>query len=92
MASSSATDYWHQRMMDFVLKGAALVPVGNLWIGLYTTVPSLAGSGGVEVSTASTGYGRVAIVSGAGTQWLGCAHHRGGHSQPKLARAAAGSG
>lgn len=71
MASSSATDYWHQKMMDFVLKGAALVPVGNLWIGLFTTVPSLAGSGGVEVSTSSTGYGRVAIVSGAGTQWTG---------------------
>lgn len=71
MPSSTATDYWHQKMMDFVLKGAALTPTPNLWIGLFTTVPSLAGTGGVEVNTAATGYGRVSIISGAGSQWSG---------------------
>lgn len=71
MPSSTATDYWHQKVMDFVLKGAPLAPVSNLWIALFTTVPSLAGAGGVEVSTSSTGYGRVSIVSGAGSQWAG---------------------
>lgn len=71
MASSSATDFWHQRMMDFVLKGQPLVPAATLWVGLFTTVPSLAGSGGVEVSTSGTGYGRISIVSSTGSQWQG---------------------
>jgi hypothetical protein len=71
MPSSSATDFFHQKMMDFVLKGAPLVPVSTLWIGLFTTVPALTGSGGVEVSVSSTGYGRVAVVSGTGSQWQG---------------------
>lgn len=71
MPSSSATDYWHQKMMDFVLKGQPLTPVATLWVGLYTTVPALSASGGVEVSMSGTGYGRVSIVSGTGSQWQG---------------------
>lgn len=71
MASSSSSDYWHQKMMDFVLKGQSLTPVGTLWVGLFTTVPALAGTGGIEVSTSATSYGRVAINSGTTTQWQG---------------------
>lgn len=71
MPSSSSTDYWHQKIMDFTLKGQALVPSANLYVALFTTLPALTGSGGVEVSTASTGYGRVAVNSGAGSQWTG---------------------
>ncbi len=71
MASSSATDYWHQKLMDFMLKGGTLVPAGTLWISLFTTVPGLSGTGGTEVSTSSTGYGRVSMLSGAGSQWAG---------------------
>ncbi len=71
MPSSSATDFWHQKMMDFVLKGQPLSPVATLWVGLYTTVPAVAGNGGAEVSMSGTGYGRVSIVSGTGSQWQG---------------------
>ncbi len=71
MPSSSATDFWHQKMMDFVLKGQPLSPVSTLWVGLYTTVPALGGNGGAEVSMSGTGYGRVSIVSGTGSQWQG---------------------
>lgn len=71
MPSSTSTDYWHQKLMDFLLKAQPLVPTANLYVGLFTTLPGLSGTGGVEVSTSSTGYGRVAINSGAGSQWQG---------------------
>lgn len=69
MASSTASNFQHQKFMDLLLKNIAYTPPATLYVALFTTVPALAGTGGVEVSTSGTAYGRVAIT--AGTGWTG---------------------
>ena len=70
MPSSTATNTQFNNLMGFFLKGAAYTPPTSLWLGLFTTVPALTGSGGVEVSTSGTGYGRKQILS-TGASWSG---------------------
>lgn len=67
--SSSATNYLHNAIMGQLLKGQPYSAPSSLWVALYTTVPALTGSGGVEVSTSGTAYGRVQITAGSG--WTG---------------------
>lgn len=52
-----------------LLKATPYTPPGSLWVALFTTVPALTGTGGVEVSTSGTNYGRVQIL--ANTGWAG---------------------
>lgn len=70
MASSSASTYQHQKFMDLLLKNTAYTPPTSLWFALFITPPSTAGTGGVEVSTSGTAYGRVEITS-SGASWTG---------------------
>lgn len=70
MPSATSTNYLHNNWMRFLLEGQAFTPPASLWIGLYTTVPNLAGTGGVEVSTSGTGYGRRQILS-VDASWSG---------------------
>ena len=70
MPSATSTNYLHNKWMQFLLEGAAFTPPASLWLGLFTTVPGLAGTGGVEVSTSGTAYGRKEIVS-TGASWSG---------------------
>lgn len=69
MPSSTASDYTHNSVMGLILKNTPWTPPTSLWLALFTTIPSLNGTGGVEVSTAGTNYGRVQITAGAG--WTG---------------------
>lgn len=70
MPSATSTNFLHNAWMQFLLEGAAFTPPTSLWLGLFTTVPSLAGTGGVEVSTSGTGYGRQQIAS-VDASWTG---------------------
>jgi hypothetical protein len=63
MASSTTANYLHNKQMKHLLQGVVFTPPTELWIGLFTTVPQLDGSGGVEVSTSGTAYGRVKLAS-----------------------------
>lgn len=69
MASSTATNFCHNSWLGLLLKGTPFTPPSSLWVALFTTVPALTGSGGVEVSTSGTNYGRVEIVQNSG--WAG---------------------
>lgn len=48
--------------MEYVLYGTSYTPPGTVYVALFTTVPALAGTGGVEVSTSGTAYARQSIV------------------------------
>lgn len=69
MASSTQSNYLAQKEMNFLLKGEPWTPPATAYIALFTTVPQLDGTGGVEVSTTGTGYSRVAITQSNG--WSG---------------------
>ena len=68
MASSSTSDYWHDKQMRELLHGTAIVALTNIYVALFTVAPNLDGSGGTEVSTSGTNYGRQAIPVGA-AEW-----------------------
>lgn len=69
MPSSTASDYLNQKMLDKLFKGIDFTEPATIWVALMTTVPNLDGTGGVEVSTSGTGYGRKSIVKSTG--WVG---------------------
>lgn len=56
MPSSTTSNYLHDSQMNYLLKNVAWTPPSSLWISLFTTVPGLDGTGGVEVSTSGTNY------------------------------------
>lgn len=71
MPSSTLSYQSSQNYIDFLLKGVAMPALpASLWLCLFTTTPSLNGTGGVEVSTSGTGYARVELPRIAGT-WTG---------------------
>lgn len=70
MPSSTATNYQHNKFMNFFLEGGSYTPPTSLWLALFTTIPSLAGTGGIEVSTSGTGYARQEILS-TDASWSG---------------------
>ena len=62
MPSSSSSNQYTQYLTEYLLRGTTFTrPTNGIWVALYTTVPQLDGTGGVEVSTAGTGYQRVQI-------------------------------
>lgn len=68
MPSSTESNALSQGLTDFALKGTTFTrPANGLWVALFTTTPALDGTGGVEVSTSGTGYGRVNIADNAWT-------------------------
>lgn len=69
MPSSSASNYQTQKFLDLLLKNTPYTPPTSLWVSLFITVPSLAGTGGVEVSTSGTAYARIEISATGG--WAG---------------------
>ena len=68
MPSATTSDWLHTKFMDLLFKNTAWTPPATIYIALFTTVPTLAGTGGVEVSLSGTNYGRVAVAAGA---WAG---------------------
>ena len=69
MPSSTLTNFGSQKIMDYLLKGTTFTRPANLYLALFTTTPLLDSTGGVEVSTAGTGYSRIPIDSATG--WSG---------------------
>lgn len=71
MPSSTLSHVSSQNYLDFLLKGVAMPSLpSSLWLCLFTTTPSLNGTGGVEVSASGTGYARVELPRVSGT-WTG---------------------
>lgn len=68
MASSTTSNYLHNKHMARILKGETFDPPATLYIALFTTVPQLNGTGGTEVSRSGTSYARVAIRQNTGWQ------------------------
>lgn len=68
MASSTTSNYLFNKQMQHVLKGVNFDAPTQLYVALFTTLPQLNGTGGVEVSTSGTGYARVAIPQNTGWQ------------------------
>lgn len=68
MPSATTSDYLYDKQMNYLLKNTAWTPPSSLWAGLFTTVPSLTGTGGVEVSTSGTNYGRIEVLASNGWQ------------------------
>lgn len=69
MPSATSSNFLHQAQMDYLLKNTSWTPPSSLWVALFTTVPALDGTGGVEVSTSGTNYGRIQILASGG--WSG---------------------
>lgn len=68
MASSTMSNYLSTALMNHTLRGEALTAFPtSLWLALFTTTPGLNGTGGVEVSTAGTGYARVELQRSTST-------------------------
>lgn len=63
MPSATTSDYLHDTVMNRLLLGSPWTPPSSLWVALFTTVPALDGTGGTEVSTTGTGYGRQELVA-----------------------------
>lgn len=63
---SSLSNYWENKILDWLLRGQALTAPTTLYVALFTASPTDAG-GGTEVSTSSTGYARVGIACGLTT-------------------------
>lgn len=68
MPSSTASDYLNGKQMDRLLHGVEWTVPTTIYVALFTTVPNLDGTGGVEVSSTGTAYARVAIPQGS-TGW-----------------------
>lgn len=69
MPSSNESNYLNTKICDSILKGQQWTPPTAIWVALFTTVPNLDGTTGVEVSTSGTGYARQQIQQGSG--WTG---------------------
>lgn len=62
MPSSSMGNYYATREIEFLLRGTPFTrPTNGIWVAMFTTLPQLDGTGGVEVSASGTGYARVQI-------------------------------
>lgn len=71
MAGSTLSTTASQAYLDFLLKGSTAPQYpSSLYVALFTTIPSLSGSGGVEVSTNNTGYARIELPR-TNTTWTG---------------------
>lgn len=70
MPSATSSNYLHNNYMAWLLEAGTFTPPTSLWLALFTTIPGLAGTGGVEVSTSGTAYGRKEITS-VDASWTG---------------------
>jgi hypothetical protein len=68
MPSATTSNYLHHVQMEELLHGIDYTPITDIYVALFTTNPALDNTGGVEVSTSGTNYGRVAVSVGV-AQW-----------------------
>jgi len=55
----SATDWLEIQIGTHLLRTSSWTKPSAIWVALFTTIPNDDGTGGTEVSTTSTGYGRI---------------------------------
>lgn len=67
MPSATTSDYLYEAQMDYLLSNTAWTAPSSLWVALFTAVPGLDGTGGTEVSTSGSGYGRIEVAAGGWT-------------------------
>lgn len=67
---ASTTYYFQNKMIDQIFRGQAYTFPTTLYVSLFTTAPTALGTDGTEVSTANTGYARVAVPASL-TEWSG---------------------
>lgn len=67
--AGALTDYGENKALDALIRGQAIGAPASWQMALFTDTCTDAGPG-TEVSTASTGYARVAVTAGL-TQWAG---------------------
>lgn len=58
------------KQMNEILKSETFTKPTNLYIALFTTAPNASGTGGIEVSTSSSGYARIAVPRDS-ANWAG---------------------
>lgn len=68
---AAATDFWENRLVDFLFRGQALTQPTNWYFSLFTVAPTDS-TAGTEVSTSGTAYARVtyacSMANWSGTQ------------------------
>lgn len=69
MPSSTESNYLVNAELAFLLRGTAYSSPATIYVALFTTLPGLDGTGGTEVPTSGTGYGRQPITRNSG--WNG---------------------
>jgi hypothetical protein len=67
---ASTTYYFQNKLIDQLFRAQAYTFPATLYVSLFTTTPTALGTDGVEVSTANTGYARVAVASSL-ADWSG---------------------
>ena len=70
MPSAQTSDHLYQKTLDELLKATPFTKPTTIYLALFTTAPNLDGTGGTEVSTSGTAYGRIAIPVASGS-WSG---------------------
>lgn len=68
MPSSTTSDFLHHAQMKELFHGVNFTILTDLYVALFTTNPTLDGTGGVEVSTSGTNYQRVQVPVSA-SEW-----------------------
>lgn len=64
MASATTSNYLYTAYMNFILRGGSFTPPASVYVALFTSAPSIVGTGGTEVaSNATTKYARVEVRS-----------------------------
>lgn len=64
MPSATTSNYLHQRQVEYLLNNTTWTPPTSTFVALFTSAPSLDGTGGTEVSNSGTAYSRIAVPAG----------------------------
>ncbi len=64
----SKSDYLEQKLLRHALGISSFTMPTTVYLALFTTMPGEDGTGGTEISTSGTGYGRQAITWGTSSQ------------------------
>jgi hypothetical protein len=61
---SNASDYLEEQIGTHLLRSGSWTKPAAIWVALFTAMPDDDGTGGTEVSSSATGYGRVQLNPG----------------------------
>ena len=61
---SNASNYLEEQIGTHLLRTGSWTKPTAIWVALFTAMPTEAGTGGTEVSSSATGYGRAQLNPG----------------------------